>query len=106
MSRSDAGHILLSSALTDKDRTFFRINHRVLANRGLVWSWLAMLLLAGCAGSSTRLLAPARPAIDPAAVRIYRTPPQHYQKLPFWMRRAARSFSVAARKGKQKRSSG
>ena len=40
-----------------------------------------MLLLAGCAGSSARLLAPARPAIDPAAVRIYRTPPQHYQEI-------------------------
>ena len=42
---------------------------------------LAAYLLAGCAGSSSRLLAPARPAIDPAAVRIYRTPPQHYQEI-------------------------
>ena len=81
MSRSDAGHILLSSALIDQARTFFRINHRAIANRGLTWSWLVMLLLAGCAGSSTRLLAPARPGIDPATVRIYRTPPQHYQEI-------------------------
>jgi len=40
-----------------------------------------MLFLAGCASSSTRLLAPTRPAIDPAAVQIYRTPPQHYQEI-------------------------
>jgi len=40
-----------------------------------------MLLLEGCASSSTHLLAPARPAVDPAAVRIYRTPPQHYQEI-------------------------
>ena len=64
-----------NSALIDKDRTFFRINHRAIANRGLAWSWLVMLLLAGCASSSARLVAPARPAIDPAAVQIYRTPP-------------------------------
>jgi hypothetical protein len=70
-----------SSELIDKDRTFFRINHRAIANHGLAWNWLAILLLAGCAGSSARLLAPARPAIDPAAVRIYRTPPQHYQEI-------------------------
>jgi len=63
------------------DRTSFRINHRAIANHGLAWNWLAILLLAGCAGSSIRLLAPARPAIDPAAVRIYRTPPQHYQEI-------------------------
>ena len=67
--------------MIDKDRTSFRINHRAIANHGLAWNWLAILLLAGCAGSSIRLLAPARPAIDPAAVRIYRTPPQHYQEI-------------------------
>ena len=70
-----------NSAVIDKDRTSSRINLRAIANRGLALSWLAILLLAGCAGSSTRLLAPARPAIDPAAVRIYRTPPQHYQEI-------------------------
>lgn len=67
--------------MIDKDRTSFRINHRAIANHGLAWNWLVILLLAGCAGSSSRLLAPARPAIDPAAVRIYRTPPQHYQEI-------------------------
>ncbi len=67
--------------MIDKDRTSFRSNHRAITNHGLAWNWLVILLLAGCAGSSTRLLAPARPAIDPAAVRIYRTPPQHYQEI-------------------------
>ena len=44
---------------------------------------LAALSLAGCASSSTRLLAPARPAVSPAEVRIYRTPPLHYQEIAF-----------------------
>ena len=42
---------------------------------------LAACLLAGCAGSSSRLLAPARPAISPAEVRIYRVPPRHYEEI-------------------------
>jgi hypothetical protein len=44
-------------------------------------SVLAIGLLAGCAGSSSRLIAPARPAISPGEVRIYRTPPRHYQEI-------------------------
>lgn len=43
--------------------------------------FLALCLLIGCAGSSARLVAPARPAIDPAEVRIYRFPPRHYQEI-------------------------
>ena len=42
---------------------------------------LTLGLLAGCASSSSRLIAPARPAINPAEVRIYRTPPRHYQEI-------------------------
>ncbi|HEX4668016.1 MAG TPA: hypothetical protein VH207_15600 [Chthoniobacterales bacterium] len=42
---------------------------------------LVTCLLTGRAGSSARLLAPARPAISPAAVRIYRFPPRHYQEI-------------------------
>jgi uncharacterized membrane protein YgcG len=42
---------------------------------------LAACLLAGCAGGSSRLVAPARPAIDPAEVRIYRMPPSQYQEI-------------------------
>ncbi len=34
-----------------------------------------VLLLAGCAGTSTVMMGPARAPIDPAQVRIYRTPP-------------------------------
>ena len=47
--------------------------------------WICMLLaislLAGCASSSSRLVGPARPAISPAEVRVYRTPPLHYQEI-------------------------
>src|SRR6187551_3325818 len=52
-------------------------------NQATRWgaSLLALVLLAGCAGSSARLVAPARPAISPAAVRIYRFPPRHYQEI-------------------------
>ena len=40
--------------------------------------WLNLplvLLLAGCAGTSTVMMGPARAPVDPADVRIYRTPP-------------------------------
>jgi hypothetical protein len=52
-------------------------------NQATRWgaSLLALGLLASCAGSSARLLAPARPAINPAAVRVYRFPPRHYQEI-------------------------
>ena len=43
--------------------------------------FLAAGLLAGCASGSSRLLAPARPAINPAEVRIYHAPPRHYQEI-------------------------
>lgn len=42
---------------------------------------LAGLLLAGCASSSSRLIAPARPPINPAEVRIYKAPPPKYQEI-------------------------
>jgi hypothetical protein len=42
---------------------------------------LTAYLLAGCASSSSRLVAPARPAIDAAGVQIYRTPPGRYQEI-------------------------
>jgi len=68
-------------ALIGKKLFFFRINHRATASLALAWTWLAILLLAGCAGSSAQLLAPARPAIDSAAVRIYRTPPLRFEEI-------------------------
>lgn len=42
---------------------------------------VALLLLAGCASSSHRLLAPARPPISPQQVRIYTAPPRPYQEI-------------------------
>ena len=42
---------------------------------------LTAYLLAGCASSSSRLVAPARPAINAAGVQIYRTPPGRYQEI-------------------------
>ncbi len=42
---------------------------------------LVVSFLAGCASSSTRLLAPARPALSPADVRVYRTAPPRYQEI-------------------------
>ena len=42
---------------------------------------LVVASLAGCASSSSRLVAPARPPISPAEVRIYHAPPPHYQEI-------------------------
>lgn len=42
---------------------------------------MTAVFLAGCAGSSSRLLAPARPPINPAEVRIYQTPPPKFQEI-------------------------
>lgn len=42
---------------------------------------LAVCFFAGCASSSSRLIAPARPAISPAEVRIYQAPPRHYREI-------------------------
>lgn len=42
---------------------------------------LAACLLVGCAGSSSRLLAPARPPISPDQVQIYQTAPAKYQEI-------------------------
>ena len=41
----------------------------------------AVCVLAACAGSSSRLIAPARPATSPAEVRIYHAPPRHYREI-------------------------
>ncbi len=46
-----------------------------------VLALLAVVLLAGCASSSTRLIGSARPALSPAEVRIYRTAPPRYQEI-------------------------
>ncbi len=49
--------------------------------RILTLALLTSCLFGSCATSSFRLIAPARPAIDPAGVEIYRTPPRHYQEI-------------------------
>jgi hypothetical protein len=41
---------------------------------------LAGFLLASC-GTNVTMLGPARPAISPAAVRIYQVPPRHYEQI-------------------------
>lgn len=45
---------------------------------------LALLLaglLVGCASSSSRLVGPAHPPLNPSEVRIYKAPPPHYQEI-------------------------
>ena len=42
---------------------------------------LAVCFLAGCASSSTQLVGNARPALNPADVRVYRTAPPRYQEI-------------------------
>ncbi len=42
---------------------------------------LVVGLLAGCASSSSQLVGLARPPINPAEVRIYRTAPARYQEI-------------------------
>ncbi|MGI8890540.1 MAG: hypothetical protein ACR2G0_07115 [Chthoniobacterales bacterium] len=49
----------------------------------LVLALLAVSFLSGCATSSSRLVAPARPALNPADVRVYRTAPPRYQEIAF-----------------------
>jgi hypothetical protein len=41
---------------------------------------LAGFLLASC-GTNVTMLGPARPAISPAAVRIYQVPPRHFEQI-------------------------
>lgn len=47
----------------------------------LLFALLALVALAGCASSSSRLLGQARPALNPAEVRIYQTPPRKYEEI-------------------------
>ena len=47
----------------------------------LILSLLLAGLAAGCATSSSRLIAPARPPLNPADVLVYKTPPRSYQEI-------------------------
>lgn len=44
-------------------------------------SLLAACFLAGCAGSSSRLIAPSRPPVSPDEVQIYQSAPSKYQEI-------------------------
>lgn len=50
-------------------------------NLRVVGSLVVVSLLTGCAGSSSHLLAPARPPISPDQVQIYQTAPARYQEI-------------------------
>ncbi len=41
----------------------------------------ALLLLAGCASNSSRLIGSVRPPINPEQVRVYKSPPPHYEEI-------------------------
>lgn len=56
--------------------------HKTTSARIACASLLAAVLLAGCATTSHMMLAPARPAIAPAQVRVYFSPPPgRYQEI-------------------------
>lgn len=42
---------------------------------------VATCLISACATTRTIMVGRARPAISPAAVRIYETPPRHYERI-------------------------
>lgn len=42
---------------------------------------LTASLLAACAASHVTMIGEARPAISPSAVRVYTTPPRHYEQI-------------------------
>ena len=42
---------------------------------------LALLVLSGCASTSRTIVGQLRPAISPASVRIYTTPPKRYDEI-------------------------
>lgn len=58
----------------------FRISfemQRLLASAAAI---LVVSYLAGC-GTNVTMIGPARPAISPAAVRIYQVPPRHFEQI-------------------------
>jgi hypothetical protein len=56
--------------------------HKTSSTGIVAASLLACVLLAGCATTSRLMIAPARPAIAPAQVRVYFTPPPgRYQEI-------------------------
>lgn len=58
--------------------------NRLALNRPLPQRLVALALfalLAGCGGVHHVMLAPARPAVDPAQVKVYQVPPKRYEEI-------------------------
>ena len=57
---------------------------------------IAMLVLAltGCASVNHVMLAPARPAVDPAQVKVYQVPPKRYEEIARLDARSAVGFGT------------
>lgn len=52
------------------------------------------LALAGCASTHHVMLGQARPAIDPAQVKVYQVPPKHYEEIARLDARSAVGFGT------------
>lgn len=52
------------------------------------------LALAGCASTHHVMLGQARPAIDPAQVKVYQVPPRHYEEIARLDARSAVGFGT------------
>jgi hypothetical protein len=53
---------------------------------------LGLLLVAGCGTSSSQLVGPARPPINPADVRVYKAPPSKFEQIAFLDATSGTSF--------------
>lgn len=50
-------------------------------NKRILTLLTVVLLLAGCASTHRTMLGAARPAIEPAQVRVYQAPPRRYEEI-------------------------
>lgn len=55
---------------------------------------MLVLALAGCASVNHVMLSPARPAIDPAQVKVYQVPPKRYEEIARLDARSAVGFGT------------
>jgi hypothetical protein len=46
-----------------------------------LWQLLALLVLCGCGSTHTIMVGQARPATTPDAIRIYYSPPRHFERI-------------------------
>src|SRR5438477_12164140 len=68
--QGDQRNAKAASELYCRMKSLFRLSAAIVAT----------FLLASC-GTNVTMLGPARPAIAPAAVRIYQVPPRHYEQI-------------------------